>query len=311
MSTHPNPQAGRRWAYAGAILGGVVSVAANVAHSYVPPVGSPADWSPEPGAVIGAVFWPVAVLVAVEILARVAWPSGRRWVAVRYLGLLPVGLVAAVVSYRHLSGLLAHYGEDALTVTIGPLAVDGLMVMATAALLATGHRTALTAEVTAGPDLTADRPVDTVLTAVNDTVEVVDGPPVAAGQPVSWTAAVSGAETAAELGVDRTEGDGPTATVRAVRPAVSVRSARRSGPVAGKRSAGRSKAVSRPRPDVSDLLPVGRSIAAELDRSGRSLSRSNLVAEFRTRGQSVSTDRAGELVRRLRDEPRLSAVNDG
>jgi hypothetical protein len=51
---------------------------------------------------------------------------------------LPVGVVAAVVSYRHLSGLLAFYGEDALTATIGPLAVDGLMVMATGALIATG-----------------------------------------------------------------------------------------------------------------------------------------------------------------------------
>ena len=42
-----------------------------------------------------------------------------------------------MVSYRHLSGLLAFYGEDGITSTVGPLAVDGLMVMATGALLAT------------------------------------------------------------------------------------------------------------------------------------------------------------------------------
>jgi hypothetical protein len=30
-----------------------------------------------------------------------------------------------MVSYRHLSGLLAFYGEDPLTVLIGPLAADG------------------------------------------------------------------------------------------------------------------------------------------------------------------------------------------
>ncbi|HEV2087375.1 MAG TPA: hypothetical protein VGR21_03575 [Cryptosporangiaceae bacterium] len=129
---------GRGWAYTGAILGGAVSIAANVAHSYVPPELAPAGWMPETGAVFGAVFWPVALFVAIEILARVGWPSGRRWVAVRYLGLLPVAVVAAVVSYRHLSGLLAFYGEDPLTVAIGPLAVDGLMVMATGALIATG-----------------------------------------------------------------------------------------------------------------------------------------------------------------------------
>ncbi|WP_203853561.1 hypothetical protein [Dactylosporangium siamense] len=85
-------------------------------------------------------FWPLAVFVAVEVLARVAWPNGKRWAALRFLGLLPVAAVAALVSYRHLSGLLAHYGEDDLTVFLGPFAVDGLMVMATGALIATGAR---------------------------------------------------------------------------------------------------------------------------------------------------------------------------
>jgi len=94
--------------------------------------------------VVGAVFWPFALFVAVEIFARILWPAGRRWTALRFLGLLPVALVAAVVSYRHLSGLLAFYREDALTATIGPLAVDGLMVMATGALIATGARRAAT-----------------------------------------------------------------------------------------------------------------------------------------------------------------------
>ena len=132
--------AGRAWAYLGVLLGGAVSIAANIAHSYVPPVGVGVDWSPHAGAVIGAVFWPLALFVAVEIFARTAWPSQGRWALLRWLGLLPVALVAAVVSYRHLSGLLAFYGEDVLTTRIGPLAVDGLMVMATGALIATSVR---------------------------------------------------------------------------------------------------------------------------------------------------------------------------
>lgn len=131
---------GRGWGYAGAVLGGAVSVAANVAHSYVPPSGAVIGWAPPAGAVVGAVFWPVALFVAVEILARTSWQAGRHWVAVRFGGLLPVALVAAVVSYRHLAGLLAYYREDSLTVAIGPLAVDGLMVMATASLIATSGR---------------------------------------------------------------------------------------------------------------------------------------------------------------------------
>ncbi|MFY1596172.1 DUF2637 domain-containing protein [Micromonospora sp. WMMD737] len=156
---HPGPNittapaatrsAGRGWAYVGVILGGVVSIAANVAHTYLPkpPEGAPAgwtpapDWSPSPLAVAFSVFWPVALFVAVEILTRIPWGEGLRWFMARIVGVLPVALVAAVVSYRHLAGLLEHFGEDPLTVAIGPLAIDGLMVMASAALLATNrHR---------------------------------------------------------------------------------------------------------------------------------------------------------------------------
>src|SRR5690349_10324992 len=104
--------AGRRWAYGGAALGAVVSIAANIAHSFVPPHGVAAQaWSPNAGAVIGAVFWPVALFVATEILTRVAWPKGWTWRLLRWAGMLPVAAVAALVSYRHLSGLLAFYGE--------------------------------------------------------------------------------------------------------------------------------------------------------------------------------------------------------
>jgi hypothetical protein len=153
---------GRGWAYFGAVLGGAVSIAANIAHSYVPPTGI-AGWAPQPGAVVSAVFWPVALFVAVEILARVSWPDGLAWTLLRFGGLLPVALVAAVVSYKHLAGLLDYYGEDALTVAIGPLAVDGLMVMATGALLATRPHT--TNELAAPVVDRDDTPTDTPATA--------------------------------------------------------------------------------------------------------------------------------------------------
>ena len=132
-------QPGRGWAYAGAIGGGAVSIAANIAHSFLPPGGANPGWHPEPGAVVGAVVWPVFLFIAVEIFARTAWPTGWSWHLVRWAGLLPVAGVAAFVSYRHLSGLLAHYGEEPIICIIGPLAIDGLMVMATGALFAGGR----------------------------------------------------------------------------------------------------------------------------------------------------------------------------
>ena len=170
------PSRGRGWAYTGALLGGVVSVAANVAHSYVPPAEADTGWSPEVGAVIGAVFWPLALFVAVEILTRIAWPAGGRWVWLRFVGLLPVALVAAVVSYRHLSGLLTFYGEDALTATVGPLAVDGLMVMATGALLATARARADAEPFTTEDTTTATAP-DTEAASLADTTPAITQAP--------------------------------------------------------------------------------------------------------------------------------------
>ena len=153
--TDNNNRSGRRWAYTFTVLGGAVSIAANIAHSYVPPQEAPATWTPQPGAVVGAIVWPVFLFGAVELLARVAWPDGLRWQLLRFGGMTPVAVVAALVSYRHLSGLLAFYGEEPIVCILGPLAVDGLMVMATGAIIATGHQhTTTPASTPAVPDLT-------------------------------------------------------------------------------------------------------------------------------------------------------------
>jgi hypothetical protein len=132
--------AGRGWAYVGAVLGGGFSVAANVAHSYIPPVGAVVDWHPMTGKVVESIIWPVLLFVAVEILSRVAWPSGFWHGTLRFGGMVPVGFVAALVSYRHLSALLTFYGEDNVISRTGPLAVDGIMLISTAALIVTGKR---------------------------------------------------------------------------------------------------------------------------------------------------------------------------
>lgn len=142
---------GAAWATIAFLLGVGVSVAANVAHTWHP---SPtvlaaagktaAQWRPEAGAQAMAAFYPLALLLTIEILARAPWPHSFGWSAGRYGGAAMVAGVAAIVSYRHMSGLLAAYGEDRLTSAIGPLSVDGLMVVASFALLAIGKaRTAV------------------------------------------------------------------------------------------------------------------------------------------------------------------------
>lgn len=57
-------------------------------------------------------------------------------VSARYIGLSLVAVIAAVVSWRHMNGLLATYGEDWFIAVIGPISIDGLMVVCSSALLA-------------------------------------------------------------------------------------------------------------------------------------------------------------------------------
>lgn len=221
---------GRGWAYIGAALGGTVSIAANVAHSYVPPAAASADWTPQTGAVIGAIFWPVALYVVTEILAHVVWPTGKGWKVVRFGGLLPVALVAALVSYKHLAGLLRFYGEDAVTAHLGPLAVDGLMVMATGALLATARRTAAITEATVPAESPA--PVTTAESApipavVGSLAKRVTPRPVSAEKVAKAAAKLPGAtvaEIAKKAGVS-------VSTARRHLPATAFSDASPSAPV--------------------------------------------------------------------------------
>jgi hypothetical protein len=120
------PRAARLVVWSAFLLGIAASIAANVAHA------QPA-WGPR----IAGAFVPLALLLAVECMSRPHWRrAGTWWGLARYGGTGLVALVAAVISYRHMAGLLERYGEDTLNAHLGPLAVDGLMVVAGFALLA-------------------------------------------------------------------------------------------------------------------------------------------------------------------------------
>jgi hypothetical protein len=109
-------------------------VSANVGHIWF--VTKPSDealWS----AMVFAAFWPVALAVAVEVLSRVTWPAAFRWPGL--LGTVLVGGVALVVSYRHMNGLLLYFGEAELSAALGPVGVDGLLIVGGFALLAIGE----------------------------------------------------------------------------------------------------------------------------------------------------------------------------
>jgi hypothetical protein len=200
--------------------------------------------------VIGAVFWPVALFVATEILTRVAWPSGLGWQLVRWLGMLPVAAVAALVSYRHLSGLLGYYGEDPVTVRLGPLAVDGLMVISAGALLATGIRQLATPVSVSAP--AAATPI-TVPTP--PAVPAPSTTPDAAGDPVS-PPSTEPAPTPDSAGPARTDVPTPAHVATRVTPSPTTLPLRS--------TADRSAAAPapRPRPRKSETTPSAAPLAA-------------------------------------------------
>jgi hypothetical protein len=124
----PGLLAARRVAWSAFALGVAASVAANVAHA-----------RPELGPRLASAFAPVALLLTVELMARIPWPPGPSWALGRWAGTGLVAAVAAWTSYRHMAGLLVGYGEDTVTAYVQPACVDGLMIVASLALLALGH----------------------------------------------------------------------------------------------------------------------------------------------------------------------------
>lgn len=138
---------GKLVAWLGFAFGSVVSILANVMHAWTPiPPENLSDvalaaWvppvipDPSVSSQIAAGIWPAMLLVAVEVMTRVPWASAWYWAAARYGGVGAVGLGSAIISYGHIKDVLRawHYGD--FSAHIGPLVVDGLMVISGFALL--------------------------------------------------------------------------------------------------------------------------------------------------------------------------------
>jgi hypothetical protein len=127
---------GKAYSVIGFVAGAVVSVAFNVLAARIPPEHAPASWQPNLAAEVGAVVWPLFLLIAVEVISRVPWPKGWGWMLARIAGVVAVALVGAVISYQHIEAVLLTWGYNPLSAGVGPLAVDGLMVVSGFGMLA-------------------------------------------------------------------------------------------------------------------------------------------------------------------------------
>lgn len=135
---------GRLVAWAGFVFGSVMSIAANVLHTWLPAAHQPPDWTPGLAPQIGAAVWPIGLLLSVEVLSRVRWPRGWAWGLARFGGSGTVALGSAVISYGHLRDVLLAWRYGTLAAAVGPLVLDGLMVISGFALLAISLATSAT-----------------------------------------------------------------------------------------------------------------------------------------------------------------------
>ena len=131
-------------AWLGFVFGSVMSVAANVLHAWLPADEQPAGWSPGIAPQVGSAVWPIGLLLSVEVLSRVRWAPGFWWALARYGGAGTVAVGSAVISYGHLHEVLIAWDYGPLGAAVGPLVLDGLMVVSGFALLAMSRRHAET-----------------------------------------------------------------------------------------------------------------------------------------------------------------------
>ncbi|MBT8225655.1 MAG: DUF2637 domain-containing protein [Dactylosporangium sp.] len=122
-----NQYARLRWGVRAVLtLGVAASVAANILHARNDPISQTiAAWPP------------IALLLAVELVSRV--PIRRRWLtAARICATIVSASIAAYVSYWHMTGVAARYGEETISAHLLPLSVDGLIVIGSVCLVELG-----------------------------------------------------------------------------------------------------------------------------------------------------------------------------
>lgn len=111
-----------RWAVRGTLaIGTAVSIAANILHADNNPISQAISAWP-----------PLALLLAVDQISRIPATSRMR-ASVRITATAAIALFAAWISYWHMVGTVAMYGES--NPHLWPLTVDGLMVVASVSLV--------------------------------------------------------------------------------------------------------------------------------------------------------------------------------
>ncbi|SDY46787.1 Protein of unknown function [Micromonospora pattaloongensis] len=239
-----------RWAVRATLaLGVAASVVANILHARDNPISQAiAAWPP------------LALLLTVELISRV--PVHRRHLAVtRFVATATIAGIAAWVSYWHMAGVAARYGETGASPYLLPLSVDGLIVVASICLVELGGRIAAAqAENRAGTPVTAVQAESGTATPVTATggAPAAVVPPAATPEPLP--AATAPPEPLPAATAPPTEPP-PATTTTARGPQTRAKAAARP---AREASGGTAKSGgARPRRPVAETAALAAAIEAE------------------------------------------------
>jgi hypothetical protein len=304
-----------RWAVRATLfLGVAASVVANVLHALDNPISQAiAAWPP------------LALLLTVELISRV--PVHRRLLAAaRLLATATIAGIAAWVSYWHMAGVAARYGETGASPYLLPLSVDGLIVVASICLVELGGRistleAARTAAAEAPPAVPAQIPaVPAQIPAVPAQTPAVPAqiPAVPAQTPAvpaqipAWAPAVAAPSPAAAAPAHIPAAAAPThvpaAPAQVPAAAVPARAAAAQVPAAvpaqARAAAARVPATTSAQTRAAAVVPAALAeVAAALPRSNGTNMDSSAFAPAATRqaGQARSAGIPGRAVPPQRD----------
>ncbi|PSK64997.1 hypothetical protein B0E53_03035 [Micromonospora sp. MH33] len=270
------------------VLGVAASVTANILHA-------------QPNAISQAIAaWPpLALLITVELVTRI--PIARRALGVlRIAATSTIAAIAAWISYHHMIGVVARYGETGTVPYLLPLSVDGLIIVASISLIELAARL----REVEGPSTST--PIKTRLTT----------DPTACRAPVEPAARVSETDPA----LPNLRPQHPPLQAGTAHSEISVTAAKLPADHRSGENADDHGPDSDPREDddpndvdrglASDLVPLlsaARIARAELTREGHTVSRDALARRLRRNGHSIRNSGVSELLAALRREERSAS----
>jgi outer membrane biosynthesis protein TonB len=282
----PLPQLRRvRWAVRATLtLGVAASVAANILHA-----------QPNPISQVIAAWPPLALLLTVELISRV--PVHRRSLAaVRLVATATIAGIAAWVSYWHMVGVAAHYGETGPSPYLLPLSVDGLVIVASVSLVELAGRIRAVegaTEVGAVKPVAVSSPVSEPAPVDVPPVDVppVDVPPVAVAEPVAAAEPLAAAEALPVLAAD-----GRPERAPARRPSQPRTAKAAPAKVAATKAAPRKTAAAKATTPAAAALSVAEmaALAAQLKADRPDLTQAAIAAEL-----GITTQRLSQINRQV------------